>query len=307
MSRIIIKEIVYVLILILCISLFSYIILYYLPGSSEQIKQGLDYSGDTSETNQNFFHMLSSYAEWVKNILHGEFGYSEYTEESIISIIVPRWGITIFIALCSVLITLLLSICVCWLEVYLIYHFGKTHRLIKIYTIGEHISEKLLLSLLPITISIILLYLASWGGISFLDIPTRVRMIFPILGIVLLQLPLYIRSLKKSLLQVSGNAFIDFYHSLGYSYRWIWWREMLPNAFIFTLTLSIMQFSYLVGGIIIMEKIFLVPGLGSKLIESVMNRDRNVIQLIVVCTAIVIGITHSIFTIYKKAVYEKNA
>jgi ABC-type dipeptide/oligopeptide/nickel transport system permease component len=65
-------------------------------------------------------------------------------------------------------------------------------------------------------------------------------------------------------------------------------RHALKNALLPVLTVSGYQFARLLGGVIIVESIFVVPGLGTLLIESILHRDFIVLQAIVVLIAAVV-------------------
>jgi len=65
-------------------------------------------------------------------------------------------------------------------------------------------------------------------------------------------------------------------------------RHALKNALLPVVTVSGYQFGRLLGGVIIVESIFVVPGMGTLLIESIIHRDFIVLQAIVVLIAAVI-------------------
>ena len=72
----------------------------------------------------------------------------------------------------------------------------------------------------------------------------------------------------------------------GYSEHHVITREALPNAILPTLTLVGVQFTFLIGGTVIIERLFSYEGLGNMAIDAVINRDLPLIQGIVLLFAL---------------------
>jgi peptide/nickel transport system permease protein len=69
-------------------------------------------------------------------------------------------------------------------------------------------------------------------------------------------------------------------------------RHALPNALIPIVTVIGLQVPLLVGGTVVLEQIFSVPGMGSYLLSSIQQRDYPVVQAIVLMTAVVVVVTN---------------
>lgn len=69
--------------------------------------------------------------------------------------------------------------------------------------------------------------------------------------------------------------------------RRIVWRHALPNAFIPTLNVTALNLAYLVGGVVVVEKVFGYPGFGSLLVDSLQLRDFPLIEATVLISALV--------------------
>ena len=76
----------------------------------------------------------------------------------------------------------------------------------------------------------------------------------------------------------------------GYSETYVILREALPNAVLPTLTLVGVQFTFLIGGTVIIERLFSYEGLGNMAIDAVINRDLPLIQGIVILFALIFAI-----------------
>ena len=78
----------------------------------------------------------------------------------------------------------------------------------------------------------------------------------------------------------------------GYSENQVILREALPNAVLPTLTLIGVQFTFLIGGTVIIERLFSYEGLGNMAIDAVINRDLPLIQGIVIMFALIFTVVN---------------
>lgn len=86
------------------------------------------------------------------------------------------------------------------------------------------------------------------------------------------------RVLKSALLEAMEQEYVLLARLKGYSEFALIWREALRNAVLPTLALTGVQFTFLLGGTVIVERIFAYPGLGNMAIDAVINRDLPLIQ-----------------------------
>ena len=94
------------------------------------------------------------------------------------------------------------------------------------------------------------------------------------------------RVLKASLLEVLAEDYILIARVKGFGPWHVLWREALRNALGPALTLAGVQFTFLIGGTVLIEKLFGLPGLGNMAIDAVINRDLPLIQGIVLTFAL---------------------
>jgi ABC-type dipeptide/oligopeptide/nickel transport system permease component len=83
----------------------------------------------------------------------------------------------------------------------------------------------------------------------------------------------------------------------GYSEGKVITREALPNAVLPTLTLVGVQFTFLIGGTVIIERLFSYEGLGNMAIDAVINRDLPLIQGIVILFALLFTLVNLVVDI----------
>ena len=93
--------------------------------------------------------------------------------------------------------------------------------------------------------------------------------------------------LKQSLKETMHLDYVTLARTKGYAENKVITREALPNAVLPTLTLVGVQFTFLIGGTVIIERLFSYEGLGNMAIDAVINRDLPLIQGIVILFALI--------------------
>ena len=93
--------------------------------------------------------------------------------------------------------------------------------------------------------------------------------------------------LKQSLKETMHLDYVTLARTKGYGENHVILREALPNAILPTLTLVGVQFTFLIGGTVIIERLFSYEGLGNMAIDAVINRDLPLIQGIVILFAVI--------------------
>lgn len=98
------------------------------------------------------------------------------------------------------------------------------------------------------------------------------------------------RMTRSTMLEVLREEYIRTAWAKGLPQRVVVYRHALQNALLPVITIAGMQLAFLMGGAVIMESIFTLPGVGRLLVDSVVHRDYPVVQTIVVMLAGVISL-----------------
>lgn len=111
------------------------------------------------------------------------------------------------------------------------------------------------------------------------------HMFMPALALAIPLAAIIAQLLKQSLKETMHLDYVTLARTKGYGERSVITREALPNAVLPTLTLVGVQFTFLIGGTVIIERLFSYEGLGNMAIDAVINRDLPLIQGIVILFA----------------------
>jgi peptide/nickel transport system permease protein len=116
--------------------------------------------------------------------------------------------------------------------------------------------------------------------------PNLRSLIMPALALGLVQSALIARITRSSMLDVLREQYILSGRSKGLSERTVVYKHALKNAIIPTLTVIGITFALLVGGAVVIETVFNIPGLGRLIISAVLRRDYPVVQGVVLLIAV---------------------
>ena len=219
------------------------------------------------------------YLLWLGNMLQGNFGWSFRTGQPVAALIASRLPITIELALLSVLSVALVGIP---LGV-----AASVSRSIRVRTLVQIVGV-LGLSLPNFWIAVLLIIGAStlFGWLPALIYVTPwadpwvnlQQMFLPVLSLSLGLSAVVVRMTRSSMLEVLGQDFIRVARAKGLATRAILLRHALRNALVPIVTVLGLQTGFLLGGVVITEQIFGLPGLGWTLLNGVYQRDYPVVQ-----------------------------
>jgi peptide/nickel transport system permease protein len=126
-------------------------------------------------------------------------------------------------------------------------------------------------------------------------------MFLPALTVALGIAPILIRSLRASLLQVLESDYITTARSKGIPERRVLLRHALRNAVSSTVSVLGVNIAFLVGGTVVIEQVFDLPGIGQLMISSVLQRDFPIVQgvtlvfgILVVLVYLATDVVHSL-------------
>jgi peptide/nickel transport system permease protein len=119
-------------------------------------------------------------------------------------------------------------------------------------------------------------------------------MILPALTVALGLVPILVRSLRASLLEVFESDYITTARSKGLPERRVLIRHGLRNAIISTVSVLAVSIGFLVGGTLIIEQVYALPGIGQLMINSILQRDFPVVQAVTLVFAIMVVLVYLI-------------
>ena len=117
-------------------------------------------------------------------------------------------------------------------------------------------------------------------------------MVLPALTVALGIAPILIRSLRASLLEVLESDYVTTARSKGLPERRVLVRHALRNAVISTVTVLGVNIGYLVGGTLVIEQVYALPGIGQLMINSINGRDFTVVQAVTLVFSVMVVLVY---------------
>ena len=229
------------------------------------------------------------YTDWMWKMLRLDFGESYFFRTPVYDDIAERLPVTIELGLMSVLLA---SVVAVPLGVY---------SAIKQDTVGDYITRVITITgiALPnfwVAIMIIFFLVLSFGYFpplgyaSVWDDPwsNMQQMIFPAIALGTSNMAFIARITRSAMLEVLHDDYIRTARAKGLSERVVIFRHALKNALLPVVTVFGYEFGRLLSGTVIIEVIFLVPGMGRLLVTSIFNRDFPMIQAVVLLIAVIV-------------------
>jgi peptide/nickel transport system permease protein len=133
-------------------------------------------------------------------------------------------------------------------------------------------------------------WLPASGYVPFFEDPAAniAVMILPVLATGLRESAELMRMLRSSLLEELGSDYVRTAFSKGLSRRVVVIRHAVRNALIPFVTASGLQIAALLGGLVVTEQVFQLPGVGRLIVESILDRDYTVVQGAVLTVTVIV-------------------
>ena len=250
----------------------------------------------TEEQCNNVSHRLGldrpaveQYFSWLSSIVRGDFGVSMISQRPVVSEIQKRMNLTVELSILSSVFAVVLAIPIG------VYSALKQDKLpdygLRILTIGWLSMPSFWVATMLVT------FPAKWWGYStpvgFADIwedPVKnlEQLYMPAISLGLALSAGLARLTRSSMLEVLRQDYVRTARAKGLRERVVLSRHALKNAMLPVMTLFGLQLGFVMGGTVITESIFALPGLGTLLLTSVFTKDYIMIQGIVVVFAVLI-------------------
>jgi peptide/nickel transport system permease protein len=216
------------------------------------------------------------YVYFIKNVFNGEMGTSILYRVDVLRLIGERVAPTLFLVIGSVLLAMLIAVPLAALAAR---NRGRPidHAIRLISTAGLGFPAFWLGIMLIIVLSIKLdLFPVSGYGDTWAD--RLHHMVLPCLTVALALSAVLTRNLRASLLAelVSDHAMAA--RARGLPEGMVFWRHVLPNSLVPSINIVAINMGWLIGGSVVVESVFSLPGLGQLLVRGIFTRDYMVVQ-----------------------------
>lgn len=289
-------------------SLLVFGVLELLPGNVAQVMLGDSATPETLAALEKKLGLdqpaARRYGHWVSGLLRGETAVSVSYGTPTAELIAERLRVTLPLALLAMALTTVLALT---LGIYA----AARHN--KLGDVGVMLGSQLGIAVPSFwfAILLILLFAVKLQWVSAGGFPgwtedegggvreALVALALPALALALVQAAILARVTRSSVLEVMREDYVRTARAKGLSRRATLWKHVLRNAMIPVLTIMGLQFANLITGTIVIENVFVLPGIGRLVFQAIANRDLVVVRdVVMLLVAVVVVVNFAVDVLY---------
>jgi peptide/nickel transport system permease protein len=272
---------------VLLISTIVFLVIRVIPGDPALVIAGIDASQSDIDAIRAKLGtdapLLSQYVNWIWDVMRFDFGDSMISGQPVTRLILERFPLTLSLALMGIVISIIIAIPLGVISAvkrwsfwdYLGMVFSQIGMAVPSFWLGI-----LLLLLLSVKFKIFPLFGSG----------TIMHLILPAVSLGIARAAVLLRLTRASMTEELSKEYVVTARSKGLTERMVNYKHALKNALLPVITIGGIQLGYMLGGAIIIEQVFSLPGLGRLFLFGVYQRDFPLIQGGVVFVAFVFSL-----------------
>lgn len=224
-----------------------------------------------------------------------DFGWSFVYEQTVATVLMDRLWVTLTLMAASLFFAFTIGVALGAIAARKAY--SATDNVISTLGLVFYATPSFFLSLMMIVVFAVQLGWLPVGGIKTIAafytgwdavFDTARHLVMPTAALSLIYLAFYLRLMRASVLEVAELDYVRTARAKGAGEGRLMFHHIMRNALLPVVTLLGLQFSTLLGGSVVVETIFSLPGLGSLAYQSVIQRDMNTLMGIVFLSSIIV-------------------
>ena len=219
------------------------------------------------------------YWHWLSGLLQGDFGTSMRTGQPVAPTMFTALGRSLMLGFAALMLMLVIAVP---LGIWAALRRGTAADVVSglVSYLGVSLPEFVTATLLLIVVADRFQLLPATGYVApSEDLADSIRhLVLPVVTVSLIMIAHVSRMVRSEAIDVLNSDYIRAARLKGLPPRVVLWRHVLRNALLPTITIVALDVGYLLGGIIVVEEIFAIPGIGRQLIIAITSRDLPSIQ-----------------------------
>lgn len=277
---------------LLIVSAFVFFVLEILPGDVATRILGRDATPESLQILREQLGLdqpvLTRYLTWLGGLMTGDLGQSLVSSRAVSEVLAPRIFNTLVLSLYAFLLYLPLTVIPAVLQA-LTRDKATDHAFSVVTLVLLSMPDFLLATILLLAF---VLWIPVLPAISLVDETSgfgeyMLAMTLPAATLAIVMAVYAVRMLRDNLIEVLDSDYVRMAELKGLSPARVLLRHALPNALVPTLNVTALNLAYLIGGVVVVERVFSYPGFGTLLVDSLQLRDLPVIEATVMIAALV--------------------
>jgi peptide/nickel transport system permease protein len=222
---------------------------------------------------------LERYFSWLAGLLHGNLGISYVNRQPIFQAIMQRLPVTAELIVLAMLLAIVIAVVA---AVYSAQRVGSTlDRMLEAYA-------SMVISIPSFVIAMVLIYVLvykarilpafGWVPLSGGVLSNLQHAVLPVVAIALPESVVLLRVLRADMINIMQQDYVLLAQAKGLPPRRVMWNHVLRPASLSLVTISGLAVGQLIGGTVVVETVFSLPGIGSFLLQSIQSKDLVAVQ-----------------------------
>lgn len=297
MGGFILRRLVQTVVVLLLVTILSFLLLHLIPGDPVLAMLGIEAKPAQIEQLRHELALdqplILQYTHWLGGVLHGDMGRSIYFSETVSQLMKERLPVTAYLASIALVLSIILGI---WAGV--ICAIRRGGFVDSIITVLANIGIAVPTFWLGILGIWVLSLKLNWLPVAGFTWPTEnlsksiLQSILPLICLSVPGIAVLARQTRSSMLEVIHQDYIRTAIAKGLRERSVVMRHALKNALIPIITLTGMQVRLLVGGAVLTETVFSIPGMGRLLVRAAFDKDYMIVQSGVFIVGVAVCLTN---------------
>jgi peptide/nickel transport system permease protein len=298
MLKFVLRRLAAGVVLIVVLSVLAFFLLYLSGGDIVRRILGQDATADTVAQKKHELGLdqplFTQFWDWVSHAVRGDLGTSYFTGEDVVHAITSRLTVTLSLVISAVVITAIVAVVLGALAAT---RGGWVDRVIQVVVVlGFAVPGFLVAIGLVQVFAINLGWFKPTGYTKFADSPSGwlSSITLPVIALALGSIAGVAAQIRGSIIDAARQDYVRTLRSRGLSETRVIYKHVLRNAAGPALSVLALQFVGLLGGAVIVEQIFAIPGLGQVAVTAAGQGDNPLVLALVVVTAIIVVIVNLI-------------
>ena len=239
--------------------------------------------------------LIHQYLHWASGAIHGDFGTSLYTGQSVWQMISQRLPVTVQLVIYATLLSLVIGIP---LGVIAAMRRGKLadRVLTGLSSLGVAVPNFWLGMVLVTVFALTLTWFPATGFVSISDgfVPFLKSATLPAITLAAAGIAEVARQLRSALIEIFASDYMRTSRARGLPRRTVVWSHAFRNAGVTMLTIVGLLVSRMLSATVVVETVFAIPGMGSMIVDAVKQRDYPVLQATVFVLAVLVLLVNGV-------------
>ncbi len=290
MGRLILQRLFFALLTMVLVSIIAFVATEALPGDActaylgrDATEEGLAICREERQINRPIY---VKYAEWVTAFVQGDFGTSMLGDRDIGEIVGLRLRNTAILTAVSSIVGIPIAV---FLGVFTGLRRDKPSDVvisttaIAAMTLPEFVTATVLIYIFSIRLDLFPAIAIMRTDAPIMDVIPNITL--PVIVLVFVMTAHILRMVRTSVINVMTSDFVQMAKLKGVPYWEIVFKHMLPNALLPSIPVIALTIAWLLGGVVIIERVFNFPGLGNEMLEAIADRDIPLVLAIAMLLA----------------------